>query len=59
MREPIREVIEPRYGFIIPYLVRGNVLYIPRVYQARRRPLDYDSLEIPSTEVSATEQGTE
>ncbi|MFN3506019.1 MAG: type II toxin-antitoxin system RelE/ParE family toxin [Allorhizobium sp.] len=35
----IREAIEHRYGFIIPYVIRGNVLWVMRVYNARRHPL--------------------
>lgn len=35
----IREAIEPRYGFIIPYTVREDVLWVLRVYNARRHPL--------------------
>ncbi|KQW31292.1 hypothetical protein ASE36_03230 [Rhizobium sp. Root274] len=38
-RPDIREAIEPRYGFILPYTVRGNVLWVLRVYNARRHPL--------------------
>ncbi|WP_442792920.1 type II toxin-antitoxin system RelE/ParE family toxin [Rhizobium sp. SL86] len=40
-RPDIREAVEPRYGFIIPYSVRNETLWIPRVYSARRYPLDF------------------
>jgi toxin ParE1/3/4 len=43
----VREAVEPRYGFIIPYCVRGDALYVLRVYRARRQPLDYDELDLP------------
>ena len=35
----IREIIEPSYGFVIPYTIRGNVVWVLRVYNARRHPL--------------------
>ncbi len=35
----IREIIEPRHGFVIPYTIRGNVVWALRVYNARRHPL--------------------
>lgn len=35
----IREAIEPRYGFIIPYTIRGDVLWVLRVYNGRRHPM--------------------
>ncbi len=38
-RADIREIIEPRYGFVIPYTIRGNVVWVLRVYNARRHPL--------------------
>jgi plasmid stabilization system protein ParE len=38
-RSNIREAIEPRYGFILPYTLRGEVIWVLRVYNARRHPL--------------------
>ena len=43
----VREVIEPKYGFLISYLVKGDVLYVLRVYRNKRRPLGYDEIEMP------------
>lgn len=37
-RADIRELIESRYGFIIPYTIAGNTIWILRVYNARRAP---------------------
>jgi plasmid stabilization system protein ParE len=41
IREDIRELVEPRYGFIVPYIVRDQTIWILRVYSARRYPLNY------------------
>ncbi|MFV0512976.1 MAG: type II toxin-antitoxin system RelE/ParE family toxin [Jhaorihella sp.] len=41
---PIDEVwerLERKYGYVIPYTVRGDVCYILRVYHAKRSGLDY------------------
>ncbi len=38
----IRELVEPRYGYIIPYIVTDGSILILRVYRAVRSPLDYD-----------------
>jgi toxin ParE1/3/4 len=46
-RDDVREAIEPRYGFLILYTVRGSVLYILRVYRGKRQPLDYELLPSP------------
>jgi toxin ParE1/3/4 len=46
-REGIREVIETRYGFLIPYTVRADVLFVLRIYRSTRKPLDYDLLGVP------------
>jgi len=47
-RDDVRERISIHYKFIIPYHVRGTTVYILRVYHGRRKPLDYDKLDIPS-----------
>lgn len=46
----IREAIEPRYGFIIPYSVRNETLWILRIYSARRYPLDLASMRFRLTD---------
>ncbi|MGE8103160.1 type II toxin-antitoxin system RelE/ParE family toxin [Allorhizobium sp. NPDC080224] len=38
-RPDIREAVEPRFGFILPYTVRGDILWVLRVYNARRHPM--------------------
>ena len=43
-REDIREAVEPKYGFLIPYLVRRESLFVLRVYRSARKPLDYAKL---------------
>lgn len=40
----IREAVEPRYGFVIPYAVRGENLIVLRIYRSSRKPLDYEAL---------------
>ena len=44
-RDDVREVIESRYGFLIPYYMRADVLYVLRIYRGSREPLDYQSLK--------------
>jgi len=39
VREDIRELVEPRYGFIIPYTVINDTIFILRIYSAKRYPL--------------------
>ncbi len=43
-RDDVREAIETRYGFLIPYLVKSDTLYVLRIYRGKRKPLDYDQL---------------
>lgn len=40
----IRVVVEARYGFVIPYRISGDTVWILRIYSARRYPLDYNTL---------------
>ena len=46
-RGDVRELVESRYGFLIPYYLSNNVFYVLRIYHARRKPLDYDALTLP------------
>ena len=43
-RADVREAIEAKYGFLIPYLVKDNRLYVLRIYRSKRKPLDYEVL---------------
>ncbi len=43
-RDDVRERISPKYRYKIPYYVRGDVLYVLRVYHPKRRPIDYDTI---------------
>ena len=45
--ERLRVVIEPKYGYQIPYVLLGRDLWILRVYNARRAPLDLSTLVLP------------
>ena len=45
-RDDVRELVEPKYGFIIPYYVKADRFYVLRVYRTRRKPLDYESLNL-------------
>ncbi len=40
----VREAVEPHYGFLIPYALRGDNLIVLRVYRSARKPLDYEAL---------------
>ena len=47
-RDDVRELVDPKYGFIIPYFARGDVFFVLRVYQSRRSPLTYEDLSLPN-----------
>ena len=56
-RENVRELVEPRYGFPIPYAIIeipyaiiDGTIFILRVYRSKRKPLDYESLALPVTD---------
>lgn len=44
-RNDIWEKVTAKYNFVIPYHIRGNTLYILRVYKTRRRGIDYKALQ--------------
>ncbi len=43
----VRVSIDARYGYIIPYYLKGDVIWILRVYHAKRSPIDYSNLSLP------------
>ena len=45
-RRDVREAVEPRFGFVIPYTLIADDFYVLRVYRSMRRPLDYSELKI-------------
>lgn len=47
LRDDIRELVEPRYGFIIPYTVHEGTIFILRIYSAKRYPLDFSASREP------------
>ncbi len=47
-RDDVREIVTIKYGFLIPYHVRGDTLYILRIYRSMRKPLDYDKILNPT-----------
>jgi plasmid stabilization system protein ParE len=40
-RDDVWERIAPKYKFVIPYYIRGDTLYILRIYHTKRDKLDY------------------
>lgn len=44
--DDVREVIETKYGFVIPYTLRQDTLFILRVYRGQRRPIDHGVLDL-------------
>lgn len=42
--DDVWEKVVPKYGFIIPYFVRGDTVFILRIYNSRRKPLDYEGV---------------
>lgn len=53
-REGVRELVEPRYGFLIPYATIVGAIFVLRVYRSKRKPLDYDSLALPAGDGNPT-----
>jgi plasmid stabilization system protein ParE len=47
LRDDIRELVEPRYGFIIPYSIHEGTILILRIYSAKRYPLDFSAPREP------------
>ncbi len=43
-RDDVREKITKKYGFLIPYHIRGDTVFILRIYRGMRKPLDYDNV---------------
>ena len=43
-RDDVREAVETKYGFLIPYWVKDDRLYVLRLYRSKRKPLDYNAL---------------
>ena len=43
-RNDVREKITQKYGFIIPYHIRENTVYVLRIYRGMRKPLDYEGI---------------
>lgn len=43
-RDDVFEKVTPKYGYVIPYYIRGDTLYILRVYHSRRRGIDYNKI---------------
>ena len=50
LREDIRELVEPRYGFVIPYTVIEDTIFILRIYSAKRYPLAPADLPDPGNQ---------
>ena len=46
-RKDVREAIEPRYGVVIPYVLKADTLFVLRIYRSKRRPLDYPAMRLP------------
>ena len=45
-RAGVREAIEPRYGFLMPYWIGGKSIHILRIYRSQRAPLDYGKMRL-------------
>ncbi|MBL4745899.1 MAG: type II toxin-antitoxin system RelE/ParE family toxin [Flavobacteriaceae bacterium] len=42
--DKILEKISPKYGYLLPYYIKGDTIYILRVYHPSRKPLDYQKI---------------
>jgi toxin ParE1/3/4 len=47
-RERVRTFVEPRYRYLVPYYLKGEDVWILRVYHSRRSPLQLDEMRLPS-----------
>jgi toxin ParE1/3/4 len=47
-QDDVRELVDPKFGFVIPYYIKGENFFVLRVYQARRSPLAYEDLTLPN-----------
>jgi toxin ParE1/3/4 len=45
-RDDVREAVEAKYAFLIPYHVRGSRLCVLRVYRSARKAVDYQELNL-------------
>lgn len=43
-RDTIFERVTPKYGYLLPYTVRNQTVYVLRIYDNRQKGIDYDTL---------------
>jgi toxin ParE1/3/4 len=46
-RERVRIFVEPRFRYLVPYYIKGEDVWILRVYHSRRSPLQLDETVLP------------
>jgi toxin ParE1/3/4 len=46
-RDHVRLFVEPGYRYLIPYYLKGDVIWILRVYHPKRAPLDVGEMRLP------------
>jgi toxin ParE1/3/4 len=46
-RERVRTFVEPRYGYLLPYYLKGADIWILRVHHPKRAPLQFDEITLP------------
>ncbi|NRA88875.1 MAG: type II toxin-antitoxin system RelE/ParE family toxin [Rhizobiales bacterium] len=42
--DEVFEKVSKKYGYLLPYYIKGNTIYILRVYHSSRKSLDYGKL---------------
>lgn len=47
-RDDVRELVDPKYGLIIPYYAKGGTFFVLRIYQGHRSPLAYEEMNLPN-----------
>lgn len=45
-RDDVFERVTRKYGYILPYTVKGDTVYVLRVYDSRQKGIDYQVLNI-------------
>lgn len=43
----VRELVDTKYGSLIPYFVEREIFFVLLVYHGTRKPLDYSALALP------------
>lgn len=51
--EDVWEKVVPRYGYIIPYTIQDDSVIILRIFNSRRKPLDYEQIAMDIADIQS------